>query len=233
MAKTFNDVGDTIAANVDRMVANSVRRTLTKVNNAVLKLQRGMFSYIATNSGIINSGEAPKFKGIFLSQPRFKELAPDYYKRKKKKLGSLVGDSSFYMYSGYLKRYFNGIGNPLTTFGTPTIIWNRPGQRGYTASTFGNSSQGYTQEYFTSKGNPTNSFKALKRSLGTITVDLYPRIEGSLHEGMVMGQYFKTAKTIAYRLDNYHGGRNREFMPQFLEWWLRVKGKQVLRKAVS
>lgn len=229
--KTFDDVADTIASAVVKLVNQSVKRTLTKVDNAAVKLQRRMFSYLASSSGIIDSSGAPTLPGITLAQPKFKPLAPDYVKTKWKKLGVSKNDH-FYLKSGYLKRYLSNIGNPLTTFGNPTVSWERPGQRGSTAMYSGNKTGGFYAQYFDPKGTPTEKFNALKTRLGAITVDLYPKVPGELHLGMRMGDYFKGAKTIAYRLDNYQGGRNREFMPQFMQWWLRTKGTQALKGAL-
>ena len=232
--KEFKDFAEVIEEKLNVLVADSIKRTINKIRLRMIKLQQLMLPYVASNMTDI---AAPRtFPDISLPQPSWpKELSPDYYAKKRREFKrsghSFKGDSYFY-FKGYLQKYFSAKGraNVFSNFGTPTVILTREGQRGSTGVyTQGNS---LNIKFFDAKGGKLKGdFKGLKTKIGRIQVDLYPKVKGRLFSGMSMGDYFPAQ--IAYRLDHYKGGQHREFMPQFMEWWLRVKAREALKGALK
>lgn len=235
----FDKIGEAIYNAVGKLVKSDVDATMTKVQNAAINLQKKMFAYLASSSaGVINSTAAPQFQGIDLPQPNFLELKPDYAKRRSRKQGLNTNKRQpdrFYLFSGYLRRYLTSVGNPLTVFGTPVIVYRRPGLFGSTA-VYTSGKNGFDEKLFDYKNAKKSSFTPLATKLGAVQVDMLPNVtkrDGELKIDMKMGTYFTGAKTIAYRLDNFQGKHYREFMPQYLQWWVRVKGKAAVKGALK
>jgi hypothetical protein len=242
--KQFYD--NKIIGAVNRLIGNSVSKTLTNINKRVLKFHTKMFSYLASQAGVINSGAAPEFMGLTgMSQPKYNQLGAlkkyrnkgekksrkyNYLKRKQTLLKTLVGGFSYYLYSGYLQKYLNNT-DPTTTFGKPQILYNRKGAKGSMRQTFTNVSKKgpkYIDEFIDSKSTEMkpSDFKPLK-NLGEFQVDLYPKIT-KITKSMSFQDIFPDK--VAYRLDNYRGGKNRQFMPQYMKWWAEVKLKNLLKE---
>lgn len=234
----FDKIGEAIYGAVGKLVKKDVDATLTRVQSAAINVQKKLFVYLASPSaGVINSKSAPQFSNIDLPQPNFRELTPDYAKRRARKQGLNTNKRQvdrFYLYTGFLKRYLTSIGNPLSVFGTPTIVYRRPGLFGSTA-VYSSGKNGFDEKIFDYKGAKKSTFTPLATKLGVVQVDFYPKItrrDGEIKIGMKMGDYFTGAPKIAYRLDNYQGKHYREFMPQYLQWWVRVQGNAAVKGAL-
>lgn len=230
--RQFSAANDSIQTYIGKLIGQSVTRTIKKLEKEVIALHRQMFVYLVRDVRIINSFGPPSFPGISLPQPSWirkgevndpnaKGKTTEQFLNLRK--GSKRPDR-FFFDTGYLQEYFLSIANPFNNFGRPKIIYVRPGKGGSRAEYIGTVGDDFKEYLFDNKGVKTNKFSPLKTKLGSISIDLYPKVKEKLNTGMKMGpKYFP--KMIAYRLDNFQGGQHRTFMPQYMEWWLKSKMK--------
>lgn len=226
---------------VNKLIGNSVSKTLTNISKKVLKFHSRMFVYLASQSGVINSGSAPTFDKLSgMTQPKYNQLGSlkkyrttnsrpyDYLKRKQKLLGKLKGGFSYYLYTGFLEKYFRRA-TPLNTFGKPQIVYVGRGRAGSLRITESTKSGSFKDKFIDSNQvkMKATDFIPLKKA-GEFGIDLYPKVK-KITKSMRMGDYF--TDKVAYRLDNYRGGKNRQFMPQYMKWWAEVKLKNLLKES--
>ena len=214
-------IGDALV----NVVSRNIDEILTKVQKSMNALQSKFFSYLATSAGVIGANQSPNFPGIDLPQPDFKPLSVFYQDRKEKKFGG--SGASFFLYSGYLKGYLERT-NPVSKFGKPIVTLVRPGvQNDIQFTSF--KTRGGFKKTIRASNDPYSLLPQLQGIFGRIFVDLFPKLKDF--------DAYKTANffppTIAYRLDNYKGRKDRAFMTQYMQWWLQVKGKDALRKAIA
>lgn len=257
---TADSIKDNLSEVLNRLVGQTVEKKMTAIQRSATQLQGQFFKYLAVSSGIIGAAHSPFLVGISLAQPQFRDLTGEYQARKGEgaKFSLLTGGKrlggtglafkpssaqDFFVNTGALKRYFaTGAGDPTNKFGKPIVTYTQLGQNGYTRelATMKTKDAVKITGTFTAKGNPSNAkFIPLKTRFGSISVDLFPKIA-------TLGGNFATADffplKVAYKLDNaYRGGnrsgghsdRSRQFMNQYIQWWLRVKGAQMLKGAIQ
>lgn len=193
----------------------AVNRRARLVEQAVIKVQGQFYSTLAALT--IGASGPPALDGW---TPTWRELSESYSKRKKAK-----GKTGFYNYSGKLKQSLLR-SKATTTFGTPLVFLDSGGtyrsQRVYTNPATGAG--------VTSKGVPFSLAK-LKNLRHTISVDIYPKIPGSI-KGMRLdeGEYF--SDNIAIKMTNYKGGRWRPILVHYMNWWLETRARDAIRKAI-
>ncbi len=252
--KPFEKATTAVQQFVEGLVGKSIERRITKIETAALRLQAGMFKYIAVSAGVIGADKSPVFEDIDLPQPDFKPLSTGpardlkadrvakafgnktsrtnrSYKDRKNAMG--LPGNSFFLYKGKLKNYLSGVGNPISIFGKPNVYFTEFGKQGsfrvyYTSRTTAGLVK--LSGLFTSSGNASKKSFASSNRIGKISVDLFPKLGGNLTLRQ-SAEDLGFPRTIAYRLDNYHGGQDRQFIPQFIQWWVRVKGRDMMRKA--
>lgn len=240
--KTLDDVDNILSSIVSRMTARTIEATFMRVRNEILSSHQTMFKYLATKANVIGAtpGSNPTLAG-------FKPLADATVDRKARLFGRLgvpYDPASFYYHSGGLMRYFEGKASPRAIFGEPKMSWVRFADGGYYEYTTNSRGQ-FRKRLFsdTNKALKGTKLGKMSKELGAIAVDLYPKVEGKIARGMSMHKYFKsessdsgktgTKTLVAYKLENFRGGRDREFMPQFMRWWLNNYMRKRLRKAVT
>jgi hypothetical protein len=229
MTKGFETFGKSIEQSLETAAGNAIKKIVQQLRTKMKNLQSKMMVYLATSSGAIGTEAAPSFPGITFGQPTFKELTPDYLARKR------TSGNDFYRYSGKLKRDLKKTSNSGNNiFGVPTVTFIRKGQGGKTAVVNTAGSRQVEVNIFTKTGGRSKSFVGLKSDLGTISVDLYPELRVlSMDKTSVrrITDLFENDK-IGAKFSNYRGKFNRSFLPQYMQWWLRVKAQEELRRAL-
>lgn len=254
MANDFASVNSTIQDILFGMVGSAIERNVKKIETAAINLQTKMFKYLANSAGLIGYDKAPTFDGITLPQPTFKDLstangfnatkakiakgfgtkAPKTWKsyaEKKKQMG--YSGNAFFLYKGVLQRYLSSQANPVSMFGKPVVTFLERGNGDLTrAYNTAKGQRGNVTVKVTNNttGNPSKKQFMNSGLAGRIVVNLFPKVK-ELTTDMNAGDYFP--RTIAYRIDNFHGQQNRYFLGQYMEWWMTVKGNEMLRKTVG
>jgi hypothetical protein len=230
MTNGFDTFGKSVEDSVERLIGNTVKKTMLQVQNKMKTLQRSMMVYLATSAATIGVESAPTFPGINFGQPVYKPLTPDYLARKP------IGVSNdFYRYSGRLQRDLKKTrNNGNNVFGVPTVTYVRRGQGGKTAIYNTVGSRQIEVKIFTAKGNSSTNFVGLKSDLGRISVDLYPELRVLTADKSSLRRITDLFDNdlIGAKFSNYRGRFNRSFLPQYMQWWLRVKAKEALRRAI-
>lgn len=253
--KPFEQAETAVQGFIEGMIEKAIKRRVTKLESAAVRLQSNFLKYLAVSAGVIGADKAPTFSGIDFEQPRFKPLstntganakadrvakifgtksskAKKSYLDRKHSMG-LPGNSFFY-YKGKLQNYLLSTGNPIGLFGKPNVFFTEFGRGGsFRVYSSGKGQAGIVKlsGIFTASGNASKrkSFQTSNR-IGKISVDLFPKLRGNLSLSQT-AEDLGFPRTMAYRLDNFHGGQDRQFMPQYIQWWVRSKGRDMMRKA--
>lgn len=232
---TIQRVKDKLNAAVSNLVGKEIEKYMLLIEAKAVNLQNNFFRYLAVSAGVIGVSRAPTFNGISLPQPQWAPLTLDYVARKK---GTGKSDD-FFLYTGALQKYFlTSAGSAVGKFGKPVVTFSQGGQGGYTKeyTTLKTKSAIKSTGVLTPKGNASKaSFKISNSAFGKISIDLFPRVV-SFSGQFNTSRFFP--KVVSYKLDNAqhegnkpggHSDRSRQFMGQYMQWWLRVKGREMLQ----
>lgn len=251
--KPFERADTAVQQMIEGLIGKLIERRMKKIEAAAILLQSRFFKYLATSAGVIGADKAPLFDGIDLAQPDFKPLkeaggnersarmaeflgkgtgrAPRSYKDRKNAMG--LPGNSFFIFKGKLQGYLASVANPISMFGKPNVFFTEFGQAGsfrIYSTAKGEAGKIKLSNLYTVSGNRSKKdFKSSNR-IGKMSVDLFPKLPGELQVG-TSAQDLGFPRTMAYRLDNFQGGQDRHFMPQYIQWWVRVKGREMMRKA--
>lgn len=221
----FDKVESLIQQTINRMVDETVEEYIRRIRSRSIQIQRTFFQYLVTKAGVFGSNNSPVFPGIQQGQPNFKELSPEYLVYKKK-----ITVNNYYVNTGKLQRYLERI-NPINKFGTPIVYFERRGQRGSSrVYQTRKTTESVVARNYTKTGRASKSFEPLKTgSVGKIIIDMFPLIQGSF-ANFEAEEAFATNQEVSYKLNNYQGRKERSFFPQYMEWWVRVRSKEILKE---
>lgn len=216
-----------IGVALDEKISRNLSQRIDRIKRIIRSRHLEMFKELATNSSIIESGSAPKSRNITLPQPKWKKLDEDYLKRKLRKLGTLVGGMSFYMFSGELRDDLFYSADPIEYFGTPEITFTQRTPTGFkVVRTNINERTQLNVKYFRDGVKKGDGVFNKRGAVATISINMYPKITSNLTDRMRFDKYLP--ENILYKLQNYQGKRQRSFMPQYLEWWAKVRIRTAL-----
>lgn len=251
--KPFERADTAVQMMVENLVGKLIERRMKKIENAAIALQMRFFKYLAVGAGVIGSDKAPVFPDIDLPQPVFKPLktagtnasanrvakvfgtktakVQRSYKDRKNAMG--LPGNSFFLFKGKLQNYLSSVANPVSMFGKPNVFFTEFGQAGsfrIYSTARGESGKIKLSGLYTVSGNRSKKDFKTSNRIGKMSVDLFPKLMGQLQSG-TSAQDLGFPRTMAYRLDNFQGGKDRHFMPQYIQWWVRVKGREMMRRA--
>lgn len=202
---------------INLLVTETLQKTVqTKANrlkDQLIKVHNQFFTLMADT--IVGAEKAPKLQGY---TPTWKQLDPEYTSRRE--LEADIPEEEFFRFTGTLETKLASL-KPTTYLGKPSITVK----------------QSLTQ----------SKSKKLKdhRSKFIISVDLFPKINGTisdLDEAEVFdhvasswvstgGRSKKNPKIpLSYKLKSYQGQGDRPFLTYYMEWWLNVKTKNLMRR---
>lgn len=218
MVQDFKNAPKMIDAAINRLVNKSVVYTMQLIQKRAVNLQGKFFSYLATSAGIIGrsvSDSVVSFPsvdgaGLKLGSSTWPQLDPFYNVRKKK------GFNRFFYNTGALRSDLLRQ-NAITKFGMPMVEY------------FDQAGVPQASSYKTKLGIKTNPGLNKSGPLGSIEIDFFPRVDSRLYVTMPPNFYkkFFGTRKMGFKLDNEKA--KRPFMGQYMEWWIKVKGRQILK----
>ena len=206
-------IGNTLDATIGNAVDAYMNRKEKLIERNLLKLQGEFFKTLALMT--INAANAPNL-GEYT--PTWKPLDPGYTARKQKR------GKGFYNFRGGLKRSLMA-SKATTSLGTPVVMTDAYAQSpaGKARYTYTNGTARRDSGSIVAKGK-----YEVKR---VFSIDLYPKVMEDIDEDMPFGNYF--SKNIAVKMTNYRGQQDRPILANFMNWWLDVKAKQIVMKALN
>lgn len=228
---SFEELEDLIVSRVNRLISSSVENTFRAVQEVVMREHADFFRFLALSGKLFGSNEGPNFGGGQWST-NFKPLDPLYESRKQVKMNK----SGFFRYSGSLEKYFTNQASPFSIFGTPKIVWVRPASGGSIEYTSTSRSQ-FRKVALDSTNRVTKpkGLKAMPKNFGALAIDIFPKVPNKIERGLRMTEFFTGSRKdkFGYSLDNYQGGQDREFMPQYMLWWIDRRIRRNVLKVIT
>lgn len=240
----FDKLVDVVQQQVENLASKRIEKILLKLQEKANALQDKFFKYLTTSAGVFGGNAAPTFAGISLSQPKWDPLSPEYSKRKTGSgltyfkaggAGKVKARSDrFFINKGNLQRYFARI-SPQNKLGVPEVSFVQKGTRGSRAvSTAFKSGTGVRLNIFDKSGQKLSQFKPSRGNIGTVVIDLFPKIPGPLPPVLTFQalQDLGFPKDVAMKLTRRDGKISRPFMSQYMQWWVRTKGKEITKGVI-
>lgn len=217
--KQFKEVSKTIDEAINRLVNKSLSYTIQILQKRAVNVQSKFFSYLATSAGVLGRSTTNSMFSMpaidagtpmGLGATTWPQLDPYYNIRKGK------GENRFFLYTGKLKNDLRGQ-NAVSKFGLPMIQY------------FDEDGNLKASSLKTRMGVRTRPGFNKNQPLGHISIDLFPRVTGELKVDMGPAFYkkFFSSYGMGYKMDNWRS--KRPFMGQYMEWWIKVKGLQIVR----
>lgn len=225
-----------------RLVNRSLDYTLKIVQNRLARVQGKFFTTMVSNNiGIIGSSSGtfslPATEGVSLmAPPKWPDLHYEYNQYRK----PARYRNRFFINQGQLKNSLRGL-NAERIFGKPTVQYIQPGKRGSSMTYNSRSGGGYSKSAMNGQGvKITNGKFQSNGQLGTIQIDFFPKLKTgfkSAYGSQFYKDFFGQKQTsnangrpvfIGMKLDNSKA--HRSFIGHYMEWWMKVKGKQAISK---
>lgn len=225
-----------------RLINRSLDYTLTIFQNRLARVQQKFFTTMVSNNiGIIGSASGtfnlPAEDGqSLMAPPKWPDLSYEYSQYRKEKRYR----NRFFINKGELKNTLRGL-NAERIFGKPTISYIQPGVGGSAKTYTSKAGGGFKTSAASNSGTRiTNGKFQSNGQLGTISIDFFPKLKTGFKSEYkaqffkdFFGQSQKSSKSgkpvfVGMKLDNKVN--HRPFIGQYMEWWMKVKGKQVISK---
>lgn len=181
------------------------------------RLQRSFFISLARMA--IGVDEPPDL-GRYT--PEWKPLTPTYARRRKREKG--ISEGQYYLRTGGLRRSLSQ-SKAITSFGRPVIELRKAGSvNRKRAFVFDQIAQLAESGRFV-------SLKDIKNVRFVISIDLFPKVKESLKSGRIHeNRYF--SEKISVKMTNFRGKRERPILAQFMNWWLDVRARNLVRSVL-
>lgn len=205
---------------VEQRFNQKVNQTMKRIEQKLFALQQEFFTTLAMKT--IGVDGPPKL-GAYT--PAWKPLDDEYMDQRE--FDKDVPHGKFFQYSGALGEKL-GVMNATTFFGKPLVLYKR-----------GKFEQKPMESY--SKPNPN---KMKDHLTAVISIDLFPKVVGSIDD-IDVGDLFSRVKVrdkrgskststpLAYRLKNFQGRNERPVVVEFMNWWLNIKARKIVRETAG
>lgn len=218
MERQIRRVEDRLQMTAGEAFDRSVNKTLKIIEKKMAVLQQKFFTMLVMKT--VGAKGPPKL-GEYT--PMWKPLSEAYTDRRS--FDRDIDEDEFFNYSGKLGATLSRL-NATTFFGKPLVVYNR-----------GSFKQKAMKQY--QKPDPRKQSGNLT---ARITVDLFPKIAGSINDideadlfnkVKITEKRGRKSKTtpISYRLKNYQGSRDRPVVVAYMNWWLNVQARKLVREA--
>lgn len=239
---SIENIPKVLDTTLSRLVNRSLDYTLKIVQNRINRVQDKFFTtMVSANTGIFGgssrSFSLPTQEGISLmSPPKWPDLSYEYNNYRK----PARYRNRFFINKGELKNTMRGL-SADRIFGKPTVTYTQPGMGGSSSVYSSKPRGGYSQASTNGKGvKITNGKFQSNGQLGTISIDFFPKLKTGFKQAYgpqfykeFFGQKQSGGKGgkpvfVGMKLDNHIA--HRSFIGHYMEWWMKVKGKQALSK---